>query len=361
MPQPPDLGITCIDRAAPIDAALPLPRHSEPTREASGAPARRRPVGAWAAAMAAAALAGLAGAPVLARGTQAPGDEAAPPASVQAAGCDQATKAATAACARQAQADNFLALGICANLKDAAQREKCIGQAESELKSAQGECKDQEEARQKVCQTLGQAPYDPAIRPSDFVGAITNPYFPLKPGTVFVYQGKDVTDTVTVLPRTVTILGVRCVVVRDTNVVNGAIEEDTFDYYAQDKLGNVWYFGEASAEYANGVPVSTEGSWLAGVDGAKPGIIMPATPRPGATYRQEFALGEAEDLARVESLGERVQVPYGTFTNALKTFEVTPLEPDAKENKYYAPGVGQVLVVDLETGAREELVSVKRQ
>lgn len=164
----------------------------------------------------------------------------------------------------------------------------------------------------------------------------------------------------TVTHRTVTILGVRCVVVRDTAVEDGEVQEDTEDYYAQDRAGNVWYFGEATAAFEGGVPVSNAGAWIAGVAGAKPGIIMPAMPRPGLTYRQEFALGAAEDVGRVEALGQGVRVPFGRFSNALQTFEFTPLEPEVKENKFYVPGVGQVLAVDLETGAREELVSIKR-
>jgi hypothetical protein len=164
-----------------------------------------------------------------------------------------------------------------------------------------------------------------------------------------------------VLKRTVVVQGVRCVVVRDTNIVDGALEEDTFDYYAQDRAGNVWYFGEASTDYEGGAAISTEGSWLAGVDGAKPGIVMPAKPRLGSTYRQEFALGDAEDLARVESQGVRVHLPGKRIGKALQTFDFTPLEPEAREHKYYVRGIGQVLTIDLVTGERTRLVSVERR
>ena len=162
----------------------------------------------------------------------------------------------------------------------------------------------------------------------------------------------------TVTDRTRKILGVKCTVVQDTVYVDGKIEEDTLDYYAQDRHGNVWYFGEATAELVNGLVVSIDGSFIAGKDGAKPGIIMPAAPPLGATLRQEVALGEAEDVARYESRGGRVTVPYGSFGKVLKTFETTPLEPTARESKYYAPGVGLILTINLETGERDRLVSV---
>ena len=141
---------------------------------------------------------------------------------------------------------------------------------------------------------------------------------------------------------------------------DGKVEEDTFDYYAQDRQGNVWYFGESTAEYVNSYIVSIDGTFIAGQGGAKPGIIMAAHPAPGMTVRQEFALDEAEDLARYESVGGTLVTRMGTFRNVLKTFELTPLEPEARENKYYAPGIGNVLTVDLATGEQEALVSFER-
>jgi hypothetical protein len=274
----------------------------------------------------------------------------------RAVGCDRAAVAAAWACERRAQADYFRAFGLCANTGDAARWDACVRTADQDLGSARGACKGEKWARAEACRALGQAPYDPPIRPSDFVGEVTHPYLPLRPGTVFVHEGERVVSTVTVLDKTVTILGVRCVVVRDTEVVDGELAEDEFDYYAQDQAGNVWYFGEVSLRFDGGAVVSTERSWVAGVGGAKPGIVMPASPEPGATYRQEFAPGRAEDMARVESLGQ----PQGAFSNVLMMFVFTPLEPDDRERKYYAPGVGQVLAVDLRTGERERLVRVER-
>lgn len=200
-------------------------------------------------------------------------------------------------------------------------------------------------------------PFDP----ESFVRRIDNPYYPLKPGTVFVYRGEDVVNKVRVTNRTKEILGVKTTVVKDVEHVDGKLAERTFDWYAQDKKGNVWYFGESTAEYEDGKVVSRAGSWKAGRKGARPGIVMLAEPEPGLTYQHEVAPGVAEDMARVESLRARVKVPYGEFNNALKTFEFTPLEPDIAENKFYVPGLGQVLSVDLEDGAREELVRIRRR
>jgi len=283
------------------------------------------------------------------------------PAFAATTGCDATTAAAAKACALDAEGDYFAALGVCANTGPGGDPSRCLSAAEQERDAAKVECAAQEQARGQVCAALGQAPYDPPINPADFVRGITNPYFPLVPGTVLTYRGEDVVDTVEVLAKTVVIQGVRCVVVRDTNIVDGKLEEDTFDYYAQDRAGNVWYFGEASTDYAGGAAISTEGSWLTGVDGAKPGIIMPAKPQIGTTYRQEFALGDAEDLGRIENQGVRVRLPGNRFGKALQTFDFTPLEPEAREQKYYVRGIGLVLTIDLDSGERTRLVSVDKR
>lgn len=201
--------------------------------------------------------------------------------------------------------------------------------------------------------------YNLSINPADFVAGVDNLLFPLVPGTRYVYQGGEETIEVTVTDDTKQILGVTTIVVRDVVSVGGEIIEDTYDWYAQDKAGNVWYFGEDTKEYEDGQLVSTKGSWEAGVDGAKPGIVMHATqPAIGAPYRQEYYACEAEDMAEVVSLNESVTVPYGSFDNCLQTREFTPLEPDVNEYKYYAPGVGLVLEVDVKSGARTELIEV---
>ena len=167
--------------------------------------------------------------------------------------------------------------------------------------------------------------YRPAISPADFVSTIDNPFLPLKPGTRFVYEsatekGVERTETV-VTSETRKVLGVICVVVWDSVRLNGELIEDTYDWYAQDGQGNVWYFGEDSKEYKGGKLVGTKGSWGAGVDGAQPGIVMKATPQVGDSYRQEYYQGEAEDMAKVVALGEKVSVPFGSFAGCLKTIE----------------------------------------
>lgn len=207
------------------------------------------------------------------------------------------------------------------------------------------------------------ATYNPVIVPEDFVADITNPYFPLTPGTTHVYEGESDGESerieVSVTHDKKEILGVSCTVVRDQVWINGELAEDTFDWYAQDEDGNVWYFGEDSMEIENGQVVSTAGSWEAGVDGAKPGIIMQGNPTIGQTYRQEYYAGEAEDMAQVLSLTESVTGPTGPYTDLLQTKEWSPLEPGIAEHKYYAPGVGLVLEVKVE-GGDERLELVER-
>jgi hypothetical protein len=180
------------------------------------------------------------------------------------------------------------------------------------------------------------ATYAPQIDPSNFVDKIDNRYMMLTPGTTFFYEGKtaDGPERVEtyVSHKTKDVLGVKCTIVRDKAFLNGKLSEDTFDWYAQDREGNVWYFGEDTKEYENGKVVSTKGSWEAGVDGAKPGIVMEANPQVGDSYRQEYYEGEAEDMAEVLSLdasglNDAVSVPYGSFGDVLMTKEWNPLEP----------------------------------
>lgn len=198
------------------------------------------------------------------------------------------------------------------------------------------------------------------INPADFSTTIDNPFSPLEPGTTFVSISPDASfvDTVTVTRRTKVIDGVTVVVVEDDGVQDGVLTEKTFDYFAQDKAGNVWYFGEDSAELDDNGKISHEGSWLAGVNGAQPGIIMEAHPKVGDSYQQEDAPGVAEDQALVLSLNGSAKVPFGSFNHLLVTKETTPLEPTALENKYYKAGIGVVLTIDKVTGDREELVAV---
>lgn len=202
------------------------------------------------------------------------------------------------------------------------------------------------------------------INPADFVATIDNPYIPLIPGTRFIYEGsaEDVALRVetTVTTETRTVMGVTCVVVRDLAYEDGELVEETYDWYAQDVKGNVWYFGEASQTIEDGEVVDTHGSWEAGVDGAQPGIIMPADPVVGQPYAQEVAPGIAEDMAEVARLGESIIVPYGSFKGVLVIKEWNPLDPGVTEEKFYAPGVGLILEMAIEgEDERVELIDVE--
>ena len=195
---------------------------------------------------------------------------------------------------------------------------------------------------------------------------VDNPWFPLIPGTTFRYRGvkdgKRSREVLTVTRRKKTIRGAPCVVVHDLLYLRGRLEERTTDWYAQDRAGNVWYFGERTAELdAHGRVTSRSGSWQAGVRGAKPGIYMPAHPRVGQTGRQEYLRGKAEDHFRVRSLSARVHTPGASSSHALLTEEWTPLEPGVLDHKYYVRGIGTVLEQTVKGGdERNTLVSVRR-
>jgi hypothetical protein len=204
----------------------------------------------------------------------------------------------------------------------------------------------------------------PVVDPRDFVREIDNLYMPLDPGTTLHYEGtKDglpASDDFFVTHRTKVIVGVRCIEVRDRAFdESGDVVEETFDWFAQDRSGNVWYFGEDATEFEGGVPISHEGSWQAGVDGAEPGIVMQARRRVGMQYRQESAPGVAEDMARTLSLDEEICVPYGCFDDVLLTKEWSPLKPGVVEHKWYAPGIGLIKAKKVKGGQEvSRLVSV---
>jgi hypothetical protein len=223
----------------------------------------------------------------------------------------------------------------------------------------------------------GAAPVLPNFDAATFIpdAPIDNPFFPLVPGTLYTYEGQrqqdsetvTETDTVLVSFQTRTILGIPARVVVDDVRDDGVLTEHTLDFFAQDTAGNVWYLGEESTEFlfddeGNPIGTSTEGSWQAGVNGARPGFAMEAAPAVGDQYFQEFSPGVAEDQAEVVSLDGDVTVPAGHFTNALVTFETTPLDPEDLAFKFYARGIGQVLELEvnenLEPTFASELVSV---
>ena len=212
----------------------------------------------------------------------------------------------------------------------------------------------------------GSEPVD--LDPAEFSTTIDNPYWPMSPGSRWVFRETDTTGAeekvvVEVTDETKTIAnGVEAVVVRDTATEDGRPIEVTDDWYAQDAAGNVWYLGEDTAEYENGEITSRAGSFEAGVDGAQAGIAIPADPQPGMSYRQEYLKNEAEDEGAVVTVGEeRVEVPYGYFPDdVLMTRDLVPLEPRVQELKFYAKGIGPVLSIHTDgAGGRAELVSYR--
>jgi hypothetical protein len=209
-------------------------------------------------------------------------------------------------------------------------------------------------------------PYSPQIDPANFVARIDNPLLPFKPGTTLRYRGvaengkTPQLDTETVTQQTTRIMGVECAVIRDTVSSRGKPVERTLDWYAQDRKGNVWYFGEDARDFQNGHFVKASDSWQAGVDGAQPGVIMEAHPKPGDAYRQEYYPGHAVDQAKV--LGHSaVKVPYRSFPKALVTVERSALEPGTLERKYNVAGIGVVAErVTKGNHERFDLVGVKK-
>jgi hypothetical protein len=197
---------------------------------------------------------------------------------------------------------------------------------------------------------------------ADFVARVDNPYWPMAPGSRWVSREGPQRNVVTVTDRPKRILGIDATVVHDVVTEDGELVEDTWDWYAQDKDGNLWYLGEDTKEYEHGKVKSTEGSWEAGVDGAEAGVILPAEPKTGMSYRQEYYRGQAEDEAEVLSTDELAEVPFGAFDHVLLTRESTPLEPRLLEYKFYARGVGPVLAVAVSGGSdREELLQYRHR
>jgi hypothetical protein len=200
------------------------------------------------------------------------------------------------------------------------------------------------------------------LDPADFTTNIDNPYWPMRPGSHWVYREVENGETqrvdVTVTNQTKTLAGIEARVVHDRVSRNGETLEDTYDWYAQDSAGNLWYLGEDTAEYENGKLKTKEGTWAAGVDGAEPGVVVPAQPKQGMTYREEYYAGHAEDGAEVLGVNSQVQVPFGRFKNALLTRNFSTIEPTVEEMKLYAKGVGPVMELLISGGSgRTELLS----
>ena len=203
-----------------------------------------------------------------------------------------------------------------------------------------------------------------SLDPADFTTEIDNPYWPMAVGTRWTYRETDNEGgkrrvVVTVTPQTKTIVGIEARVVHDQVTDESGVVEDTRDWYAQDTDGNLWYLGEDTKEYENGKLKTTEGSWEAGVDGAQPGVVVPAHPEPGLSYREEYYKGHAEDAASVLLVDGYARVPYGRFDEMLQTRNTSGIEPDTVEEKLYARGIGPALEITVSGGSdRAELITV---
>lgn len=296
--------------------------------------------------------------------------------------CSATARAQYLACKNEVKDDYWEAYAVCLNLLDDDEREECMEEAGEERGEAREECAEQLEARLELCCAIGEGPYDPDFDPEEFdddFANLTNPniYLPIAIGNSWEYEGGDETIRVEVLDKTKLIDGVTCIVVNDVVAEDDEVIEDTLDWFAQAKDGAVHYCGELARdfEYFEGDDpmeaelVEIEGSFKSGRDGAKSGVLMMASPVVGETYRQEWALGDAEDV------GEVLSIDYGYGNDeefdelvpqelvellcdddCVVTRDFTPLEPDVEEYKFYAPGIGMFLEVDPETGEIVQLI-----
>ncbi len=279
--------------------------------------------------------------------------------------CEWTTRYMATSCTLERQEDAWVAAAVCLNLSDREERAECRAETRAESREQRALCGEQRAARRALCSAPGFAGrYDPEIDPANFVDVIDNPFAPFRVGSRWTYEketdeGLEVIE-IEVLPDTREILGVTCTTVRDRVTVDGVVVEDTRDWVAQDRDGNVWYFGEISLNYEDGEISDVDGSWEAGVDGAKPGFWVKAAPEVGEFYRQEWLAGEAEDVAEViDTDADPDGVPFAKGGPILLTRDFTPLEPDAEEFKYYVPGIGLVLETDPEGEERLELISYR--
>lgn len=206
-------------------------------------------------------------------------------------------------------------------------------------------------------------PYRPTIVPANFTHVVRNPYYPLVPGTTFVFleeYGREKRENrLAVTRETKTVMGVKCVVVIDTVTLGGVLKEESRTYFAQDKQGAVWFFGEATREFLTFGRVSDIGSWEAGINGAQPGIVMPARPTVGERYRQEYLANVAEDIGQIAALGEATTVPFGAFTGCIRVREWSMLD-SGTSRKWYAKDVGLVRAESTD-GEVSTLISVIRK
>lgn len=304
------------------------------------------------------------------------------PASAQRGACSATAWVGANACRFDVRDDRWEGVGICLNESDPEAVQECLEELAEELAEASEECDEVYEARLDLCEAVGEAPYDPPFDPADFDSDFANPtqpnpWYPLGIGNTWDYEGGDENIHIVVENATKLIEGVTCITVNDVAREEGVVLEDTDDWIALALDGSVHYCGEIAQNFEifeGDVPddpelVDVEGSWKTGRDGAKPGVLMQANPQVGQLYRQEFAFGDAEDAGEVLSTdydfatgGElNAHVPQALAEllcdgDCVVTRDFTPLEPDANERKYYAPGLGLFLEVEVDSGDTVQLV-----
>lgn len=277
--------------------------------------------------------------------------------------CSRTTNAQYLSCKADVQDDYFEKQANCFNYSDSEEQQECFAEATEERLEGAEECDDIEEEHDNLCAIFGEDPYDPDLSALTFltvdeIAANPNPFFPLVVGNTWVYEDDEEVITVTVLDQTREIEGIESIVVQDVVEEDGELIEDTFDWYAQDSDGNVWYMGELSRNYEDGELSDIDGSWEAGVEGAKAGILFRAMPVVGETLRQEYRIGEAEDIGQTLSItaSESTASGYDCEGACLQTLEYTPIEPGEHENKFYKPGTGMILETKPDSEERLELV-----
>ena len=308
-------------------------------------------------------------------------------ASAQEIGCAAAANASNLACTYAARDDLYTDRAICMD-SPAAGLDGCLGDANTEYEDVLEECADIFEAQHDVCDLTGDAAHVPDFG-SAFAGnfidplqiGVTvdpNPWFPLVQGNTWTYEGTFEEDgemiteniVVTVLNETKFVDGIACVVVQDVVTVDGELVEDTDDWFAQDVDGNVWYCGEEVKDYEffdgdePSLPelVSDDGSFKAGRDGDKGGVLLPSVPVIGDLFRQELSVGNAEDVVEILATdGDETSVAASCNAACLVTYDFSPLDPEAQENKYYVPDIGLIAEIDLTTGERVELIEYTTQ
>jgi len=295
--------------------------------------------------------------------------------------CSATAKALFSSCRGEGLDALGKATAICLNGDPAAQRD-CLAQAKADRTDQASGCKDQFDARRALCDSLGEDRYAPSFDAANFVSdfanpGVSNPYQPLAIDDSWDFASATETDHIEVLSDTKLIAGVTCLVVRDRVREGGNLKEDTRDWFALAKNGDVWYCGEEAKDYetfAGDAPqdpelVSIDGSFKAGREGDKPGVIVAAAPVVGQVFRQEFSVGNAEDIVEIlktdyvfgqdstlDELVPQALADHLCGANCVVTRESSPLEPDTFERKYYAPGIGVFLEIAPDTGEVNRLV-----